>query len=165
MKWCEHEDGRVEVLGGRVLPEWIDFNDHMNVAYYVLAFDLVVDMLFDRVGLTADYRKRSGRSIFAAESHVIWQRELQLDDPLRYELHFLAFDDKRLHSLYRMYHAESGVLAASIEWMQLSVDLATRRVVPWDAVVRPEVERLCRRQADFPPPPEVGRVIGVKRPA
>ena len=25
-----------------VLPEWIDHNGHMNVAYYVLAFDLQI---------------------------------------------------------------------------------------------------------------------------
>ncbi len=165
MKWCELEDGRVEVLGGRVLPEWIDFNGHMNVAYYVLAFDQVVDMLFDRVGLDHAYRTRTGRSMFAAEAHITWQRELHRDDPLRYELHFLAFDDKRLHSLYRMFHAESGVQAATMEWMQLSVDLESRRVVPWDEVVRPQVQALCRLQAQRPPPPEVGRVMTVSKPA
>ena len=142
-----------------MLPEWIDFNDHMNVAYYVLAFDHVVDLLFDKVGLTSNHRESSGRSIFAAEAHVTWQRELHRDDPLRFELHFLASDDKRLHSLYRMFHAEQGFLAATIEWMQLSVDLRSRRVVPWDGVAGPRVAALCDAQRDLPLPAEVGRVM------
>ena len=35
----------IEVTRGTVLPEWIDINDHMNVAYYLLAFDQAVDAL------------------------------------------------------------------------------------------------------------------------
>ena len=42
----------VEVSSGRVLPAWIDVNNHMNVAYYVLAFDQGVDALWDRFGIT-----------------------------------------------------------------------------------------------------------------
>ncbi len=131
----------------------------------MLAFDQVVDRLFDRVGLDHAYRTRTGRSMFAAEAHITWQRELHRDDPLRYELHFLAFDDKRLHGLYRMFH-ESGVQAATMEWMQLSVGPRSPGVVPWDEVVRPQVEALCRLQAQLPPPQEVGRVMmTVSKPA
>jgi len=59
-----------EILGSRVAdgvvkPEWIDANGHMNVAYYVLAFDLAVDALWEAFGITAEYIKRSYGSTFA----------------------------------------------------------------------------------------------------
>ena len=70
-----------EILGahvaeGVVLPEWIDVNGHMNVAYYVLAFDLGVDALWEDFGITTDYIERSSGSTFAVECHVTYQQEL-----------------------------------------------------------------------------------------
>ena len=41
---------------GLIVPEWIDYNGHMNVAYYVLVFDRATDDFFDFMGLTAEYR-------------------------------------------------------------------------------------------------------------
>jgi len=36
----------------RTVPaEWIDYNGHMNVGYYSLAFDKGVDVLLDLVGV------------------------------------------------------------------------------------------------------------------
>ena len=32
-----------------VLAEWIDYNGHMNVAYYTLAFDKALDFFFEDV--------------------------------------------------------------------------------------------------------------------
>ena len=41
-----------------VLPEWIDYNGHMNVAYYVMIGDHATDKLFDWIGMDAAYVKR-----------------------------------------------------------------------------------------------------------
>ena len=43
---------------GEVLPEWIDWNGHMNLAYYVVLFDRATDLLFDELGLGLDYRRK-----------------------------------------------------------------------------------------------------------
>ncbi|GAB5471573.1 MAG: thioesterase family protein [Rhodospirillales bacterium] len=152
----------ISVEGLRVRPEWIDYNAHMNVAYYVLAFDLAVDEIFELIGLSRDYRARSGRSSFALESHVMWQRELHLDDPLRVTVQFLGFDGKRMHSIYHMYHAEAGFLAATSEWLQISVDMTARRSAPFEAPIAAKIQDLVARHRDLPKPPEVGRVMGVK---
>ena len=34
-------------LEGKVLPAWIDYNGHMNVAYYLVAFDTGLDAFVD----------------------------------------------------------------------------------------------------------------------
>ena len=45
-----------------VLPEWIDHNGHMNLAYYVVVFDLAGDVLFDHIDIGLPFRKRTGYS-------------------------------------------------------------------------------------------------------
>ena len=72
----------VEVAHGFVQPEWIDINDHMNVAYYVLVFDQGIDALWDRFGITSDYVGDYNNSTFAVESHITWQREIAEAEPL-----------------------------------------------------------------------------------
>ena len=95
----------VETSRGRVLPEWIDFNDHMNVAYYVLAFDQGVDALWIEFGITEDDIRAMRTSTFAVEAHITYQRELNLDDPYIVTAQILAFDEKRIHQFQRLDHA------------------------------------------------------------
>ena len=56
----------IEVVQGAVVPECIDVNEHMNVAYYVLAFDQAVGSLWEEFGITEDYINVSSSSTFAA---------------------------------------------------------------------------------------------------
>ena len=105
----------IEVYRGRVQPGWIDVNKHMNVAYYVLAFDLGVDALWSRFGITAEWIAATQGSTFAVEAHVTYQAELNLDDEFVVTSEILAFDSKRVHQFQRMYRAADDVLVASCE--------------------------------------------------
>ena len=96
----------VEVMRGEVLPEWIDINDHMNVAYYLLAFDQAVDVLWSQFGMNEEYVRVHSSSTIAVESHVTWQREILEGAKYVVTSQILAFDDKRIHQFQRMYHAE-----------------------------------------------------------
>ena len=154
----------VEVLRGRVLQEWIDINDHMNVAYYLLAFDRAVDALWERFGLTEDYVRTHSSSTIAAESHVTWQREIVEDDPYVITAQVLAWDAKRIHQFQRMYHAEQGFLAATCEWMNLHFDPAARRVAPWPDDIRARIADFTDNQGAHPWPQEAGRRMLVKQP-
>jgi acyl-CoA thioester hydrolase len=154
----------VEVLRGQVLPEWIDLNDHMNVAYYLLAFDHAVDSLWQRFGLTEDYVRTHNNSTIAVESHVTWQREIVEGDPYVVTSQVLAFDDKRIHQFQRMYHAEQGFLAATCEWMNLHFDTGSRRVAPWPDEIRARIAEFADNQGQPPWPAEAGQRMQVKQP-
>lgn len=154
----------IEVSHGRVLEEWIDINDHMNVAYYVLAFDQAVDALWDRFGITGDHVRTTNSSTFAVESHVTYQRELKLHDPYRITTEVLAFDGKRIHQFMRMYHAEHGHIAATAEWMNLHVDLTRRRVAPWPEPILGNIRRFAEQQGKRPYPLEAGRQMRIATP-
>jgi len=154
----------VEVCRGRVLPEWIDVNDHMNVAYYVLAFDRGVDSLWDRFGITAEHIREMNSSTFAVEAHVMYRRELKLDDPYLVTAQVLAFDEKRIHQFQRLYHAEQHFVAATAEWMNLHVDLTTRRVAPWPSSILEDIRTVATTQGDWPYPRDTGRQMGIHKP-
>jgi acyl-CoA thioester hydrolase len=154
----------VEVMRGQVLPEWIDLNDHMNVAYYLLAFDHAVDSLWQEFGLTEDYIRTHSSSTIAVESHVTWQREILESDPYIVTSQVLAYDDKRIHQFQRMYHADQGFLAATCEWMNLHFDTGIRRVAPWPDEIRARIADFADNQGQQPWPAEVGQRMRVKQP-
>ncbi len=119
------------VYRGTVLPEWIDVNDHMNVAYYMLAFDYGIDALWHGFGLSDAFRDDTGSSTFAVEAHIRYLKELLADDTYVVCSRILAWDDKRLHQFQYLFDAVTGALSATCEWLHLHVDLGTRRVSPW----------------------------------
>lgn len=154
----------VEIMHGRVQPEWIDINDHMNVAYYLLAFDQAVDVLWARFGLTEEYIKTHSSSTIAVESHVTWQREIVEGADYIVTSQVLAFDDKRIHQFQRMYHADDGFLAATCEWMNLHFDTSIRRVAPWPDKIRARIGEFADNQGQHSWPPEAGKRMQVRQP-
>lgn len=155
----------IDVHSGRVRAEWIDVNEHMNVAYYVLAFDLGVDALWAQFGITDDYLREQRGSTFAVDCRVGYERELTLGEPYVITAQILAYDEKRVHQFQRMYHAEHGFLAATCEWLNLHVDLDARRVTPWPKAVLDAISTFAAGQGGQQQPPEVGKQIRVGRPS
>ena len=162
--WGPTDMHGIEVMRGHVLPEWIDLNDHMNVAYYLLAFDQAVDALWGRFGLTEEYVRNHDSSTIAAESHVTWQREIREGEAFIVTTQVLAWDDKRIHQFQRMYHAQEKFLAATCEWMNLHFDPKERRVSPWPEEIRARIAEFADNQGSHPWPEEAGRRMQVKQP-
>ena len=154
-----------EIIRGKVLPEWIDVNDHMNVAFYILAFDQAVDSLWEIFGITQDYINITSGSTFAVESHITWQREFSVDEPYFITSQLLAYDKKRIHQFMRMYHAEKHYLASTAEWLNLHVDLETRRVSPWpNAILNQIAAFAAQQQQDTEWPDEAGKKMSLSDP-
>ncbi len=147
-----------------VRPEWIDYNGHLNLAYYIVAFDQGVDKAFDRIGIGLDYRKQDELGTFAAETHTLYEREVKDGDPLRVLCHVLAVDEKRMHMFLEMFHATGGFRAAAQEIMYLHVDLKIRKVAPWPAYIRARIDPLAAYCATLPTPPGIGRRIAMPPP-
>lgn len=144
-----------------VIQDWVDYNGHMNVAYYVLAFDHGADALFDALGIGAGYLARSRHSVFALQAHVAYERELQLDDPLIVRSTVLAADRKRLHLFHEMFHGTAGWRAAAMESMALHVDMTTRRSAPFPPDLLAGLEAAAARHAALSRPDGIGRAIAM----
>ena len=150
----------------RIRADWIDYNGHLNVAYYTLIFDHAGDAMLETAGLTAEHRAVTGGSIFAVEAHISYARELVEGALARVETQLLDFDAKRIHLFQWMYDDGTGELAATQEVLDLYVDLNLRRTAPLPAEIADRLDRLKRQHQQAAGWPEaVGRAIrGVPAP-
>ena len=148
-----------------VRPEWIDSNGHMNLAYYVVVFDLGTDRLYDALGIGNAYREATGNSCFTAETHTLYQREVTVGEPLRVATTLLGVDAKRLHYFHEMFHAAEGHRVATQELLALHIDMRMRRVAPFPTDRLAAIDAALRAQGDRPAPPGVGRRIALSPPA
>jgi len=148
-----------------VAAEWIDYNGHMNVAYYVLAFDRATDRLFDYLGIGEAYRRATQHSVFALEAHVTYERELRQGDAFAIDTRLIDADRKRLHLFHAMTRSKDGELSATIEVMGLHVEMAGPKSAPLPDDVYAKVEALLAEHRKLPPPPQLGRKIGIRREA
>jgi acyl-CoA thioester hydrolase len=143
--------------------EWIDYNGHMNVAYYVLIFDRATDAFWDALGIGEAYVRRTNNSTFMLESHITYQGEVKLGDRVRCTAQILGVDAKRLHVLHRMYHAEKGYLASTMESLSLHVSLETRRSAPFPVDRKQVLDRVVAAHARLGVPEEAGRRVSLSR--
>jgi len=150
--------------GVRVRPEWIDYNGHMNVGYYHVAFDDASTPFFHWLGLSPEYRSHHQVTTFALETHLNFLREVKLGEPLRFAARLLSHDAKRIHFLMEMFHAEQGFLAATYESLSMHVDMRTRRTAPMGPQLLERMEAVMRAHAVLPRPWQVGHVIGTLVP-
>jgi acyl-CoA thioester hydrolase len=146
---------------GEVLPEWIDWNDHMNLAYYVVLFDRATDLLFDQLGLALDYRRGTGQGTFVAETHTRYESELRVGARVRVATRILGSDEKRLHLGHEMFALDGGKRSAVQELMYLHVDLVARRVVPFPPDLLERVAAWTAAHSALPRPDWVSRRIAM----
>jgi acyl-CoA thioester hydrolase len=144
----------------RVEPSWIDYNGHLNMAYYNVLFDRAVDEVFELLGCGADYVK-TGFSTFTAEVHVRYLRELHAGDPVRVTFQLLGYDTKRMHYFEQLFHAQQGWVSATSENMSLHVDMAAKKTAPFPATVERSLARMKTAHAQLPLPEAAGRSIAM----
>jgi acyl-CoA thioester hydrolase len=153
----------LELHSESVLPEWIDYNGHMNVAYYVLAFDHATDAFLDYIGLDHPYKTRTGVTTFVADMNVTYIREVVEGDPLRFTTQLLEYDDRKFRYFHCMYHADQGYLAATNELLSLHIDLSARRVGRMGGVILERLQQVLDAHASLPVPAGAGRVLGMRK--
>ncbi|MCT8972639.1 thioesterase family protein [Microbaculum marinisediminis] len=146
-----------------VQPEWIDYNGHLNMAYYHVLFDRGIDQAVLLLGLSEEYMKTRQASFFTVEAHVCYLREIGLDDPVRVRLRLLDHDGKRAHFFEELVHAEEGWTAATLEQMSLHVDMTARKAARWPDDVLERLQAMQTAHAGLPVPPQVGRVMKIRR--
>src|ERR1700681_1446114 len=111
----------------RVEPQWIDYNGHLNMAYYNVLFDRAVDDTYALIGVGSVYVAKRRHSVFTAEVHVRFLRELHAGDPVRVTFQLLDYDDKRLHYFEQLFHAQEGWVSATSENLSLHVDMQAKK--------------------------------------
>lgn len=145
-----------------VEKDWIDYNGHMNMAYYNVLFDRCSDDAFELMGMGPDYARIRRLTVYTAEIHVCYVRELHLSDRVTGTFHLLDHDDKRLRAYQELKHVD-GWLAATSEVLTLHIDMAGPKVAPFPPDIMAKVETLRAAHAGLPMPERAGRSIAIRR--
>ena len=104
-----------------IQPEWIDYNGHVRDAYYCLIVSLATDALMDRVGLDADYRARTGCTLYTVEMHLHYLQEVRESDTVAVSVRIAGVDQKRIHADFEIARSGQPGVAATAEVMLLHV--------------------------------------------
>ena len=117
----------------KIIKDWIDYNDHMNVSYYLLIFDKYgADTLNDIFKMGEHSARTTKKSTMMVESHITYNQELLLNDQVDINLVYFNHDKKRLQYKMEMIHKEKKYLASTIEVLALYVDLNERKVAEFE---------------------------------
>ena len=144
-----------------VVAEWVDYNNHMTEAAYLTAFGWASDVLFQYIGINDAYRS-AGNSYYTVETHIIYEREADLDDKLRVTTQVLDFDSKRLHFNHEMFNSTTSQRLATCEQMLVHVDSKVAKASPIPDSVAKALTAIKQSHSRLPTPPEIGRTMKIK---
>jgi acyl-CoA thioester hydrolase len=145
----------------QIEPQWIDYNGHLNMAYYNVMFDRAIDELWLKLGIGPGYMRERQGSTFTAECHVRYLREIHLGDPVQISILLVAADQKRLHTFEELRHATEGWLSATSENMTIHIDMTARKTAPFPTDIRMRIEALANAHSSLPRPEGIGSKIAI----
>ena len=145
----------------QIEPQWIDYNGHLNMAYYNVMMDRAIDELWLQLGIGAAYKKDRHGSTFTAECHVRYLREIHLGDPVQVTIYLLGADEKRLHTFEELRHGGEGWLSATSENISLHIDMTTRKVAAFPPDIRARIADIANVHAAVPRPEGIGRKVAM----
>ena len=116
----------------KVIKEWVDYNNHLNMAYYVLIFDQACEVLLEKFKMGAESAKTEKRSTMVVETNTKYISEVKEGNEVDTMLTFFDHDKKRLHLKLEIIEKKTKKVSASIEWLSLYVNLETRKVTEFE---------------------------------
>jgi acyl-CoA thioester hydrolase len=148
----------------QIKKEWLDYNNHMNVAYYVLVFDHAGEALVESLGLGEAVTADTGISWMVLENHITYDDEVSLGQEVDIRIQVVDYDQKRLHLYYEMHvPGPEGYLASTLEQMMMCVELDERRSAIFPEAVVKKIQALSEQQSHLERPENIGRKIGLRK--
>jgi len=146
-----------------VLWDWVDYNGHMSESCYLLVFGDNSDAFFRYIGIDEPYRDQGGHSLYTAQTHIHYVKEVAQGEPLRLTLQLLDLDPRRIHLIHSMYHAATDDLLCTGEQMLVHVDMAKGRAAAMPDFLYARLQAILLAHSTLPVPPQVGRPMGIRR--
>ena len=116
----------------KIIKEWTDYNEHMNMAYYVLIFDKAWEIILEKFKMGEHAAKTSKKSTMVVETHTTYNQEVKQGEEVDIILTYFDHDKKRLHFKLEMYEKTKKTLSATIEMLSLYIDLNQRKVAEFE---------------------------------
>ena len=116
----------------KIIKEWTDYNNHMNLSYYILLFDMGAEVILSKFKMGEHSAKTTKKSTMVVETHTTYNQEVKEGDEIDVSLTYFNHDNKRLHYKLEMYDKLKNVLSATTEVLALYIDLHKRKVADFE---------------------------------
>lgn len=154
----------VEIRGFEVRPEWIDYNGHMNVGFYGVAFDMALEKLMvDHLGLGEVQVKALGQGPYILQSHLHFVQEVKDGSSFYFRFRMLDADSKRGHYFAQMLLAENDEICATQEALFMNVSHSTGRSAPYPDWAAARLAQMVEDHKSLEPASQIGQPIGIRR--
>lgn len=154
----------VRTAARRVSPDWIDYNGHMNVAYYTMAFDQALDEVYEALGIGATLARERRMGPMAVQTQITYLAELREGGRFACDVRLIDADARRVHVFLEMLDLDrGGAVAATYESLTVNVDLVARRAAPFPADAAARIGVMLAAQAGLPRPAQLGAPLGIRR--
>ena len=116
----------------KIIKEWTDYNNHMNLSYYILVFDMGAEIILSKFMMGEQSAKTTNKSTMVVETHTTYNKEVKEGDEDDICLSHFDYDRKRLHYKLEMYEKKNNILSATTEVLALYIDLNLRKVAEFE---------------------------------
>ena len=116
----------------KIVNEWTDYNNHMNLSFYILVFDKAAEKILSKFNMGEEAAIKTKRSTMVVETHTTYNNEVKEDDNVDVYLSYCDHDKKRLHYKLEMYKKSKNVLSATTEVLALYINLDLRKVAEFE---------------------------------
>ena len=116
----------------KIIKEWTDYNNHMNLSYYILVFDMGAEVILSKFKMGEHSAKTTKKSTMVVETHTTYNNEVKEGDNVDVFLSHLDHDKKRIHYKLEMYDKNKNILSATTEVLSLYIDLNLRKVAEFE---------------------------------
>ena len=116
----------------KIIKEWTDYNNHMNLSYYILVFDLGAEVILSKFKMGEHSAKTTKKSTMVVETHTTYNQEVKEGDEVDVFISYFDHDNKRLQYKLEMYDKAKNTLSATTEILSLYIDLNLRKVAEFE---------------------------------
>ena len=116
----------------KIIKEWTDYNNHMNLSYYILIFDLGAEVILSKFKMGEQSAKTTKKSTMVVETHTTYNQEVKEGDEVDVFISYFDHDNKRLQYKLEMYDKAKNTLSATTEILALYIDLNIRKVAEFE---------------------------------
>ena len=116
----------------KIITEWTDYNNHMNLSYYILVFDKAAEKMLSNFKMGEEAAINTKRSTMVVETHTTYNNEVKEGEEVDIYLSYCDHDKKRLHYKLEMYEKSKNVLSSTTEVLALYINLELRKVAEFE---------------------------------
>ena len=150
----------------KVRKTWIDYNGHMNVAYYTLVFDDAIDEFLEKVlGIGPSFIKEKKQGSYALQTQYRYLKELLLNNSFHVSIFVVDLKKKQMHLMAQMVAPSGQAIYASCETIMVNVDLIKRQSCDYPQFVFKKLSDLHKASEELRNSTIFGHSIGLRKTA